>query len=178
MSRRQKSKSSTDIPLLPKAIEIMQKYQNHPLCKQRGTVLPVKSNQKMNEYLKEIAVLCEIKQNFNTHKARRTFGSTITLKNGVPIHVVKEMIGLHSLKQTEEYAITEQEAISLEMRELIKKLTQSTSDEINPEKLLYQLKAEIEALSIKRINQDLHISNDTLNELMARLDTIKQLLVH
>ncbi len=76
MSSRQKSKSQTDIPLLPKAVEIMSKYKCHPICMQRRSVLPVRSNQKMNEYLKEIAVICEISTNLNTHKARRTFAST------------------------------------------------------------------------------------------------------
>jgi len=68
MSSRQKSKSTTDIPLLPKAIEIMEKYKAHPICLQRNSVLPVKSNQKMNAYLKEIATLCNIDTALNTHK--------------------------------------------------------------------------------------------------------------
>ena len=89
MSQRQKTKSSTDIPLLPKAIEIMEKYKNHPLCIQRGSVLPVRSNQKMNAYLGEVAELSKVYSNLNTHKARRTFASTITLNNGVSLHVVK-----------------------------------------------------------------------------------------
>lgn len=123
MSCRQKSKSQTDIPLLPKAIEIMNKYKDDTLCISRGSILPVKSNQKMNEYLKEIATLCGLNTTLNTHKARRTFASTITLNNGVPINVVKSMLGHHSVKQTEEYAITEQESISREMMELKVKLS-------------------------------------------------------
>ncbi len=34
MSSRQKSKSGTDIPLLPKALEIIAKYDRDPLCLQ------------------------------------------------------------------------------------------------------------------------------------------------
>lgn len=63
----------------------------------------------MNEYLKEIATICNLSGELNTHKARRIFGGTVTLKNGVSTHVVKEMMGHYSVKQTEEYAITEQE---------------------------------------------------------------------
>lgn len=59
--------------------------------------------------------MCRVSETLNTHKARRTFASTITLNNGVSIHVVKEMLGHYSVKQTEEYAITEQEAIRREM---------------------------------------------------------------
>lgn len=131
MSNRQKTKSSTDIPLLPKALEIMDKYENCPFCMERGLVLPVKSNQKMNEYLKEIGELCKVYSPLNTHKARRTFASTVTLNNGVPIHVVKEMLGHHSISQTEDYAITEQETIGREMADLKKKLSTSSQQQGN-----------------------------------------------
>ncbi|MEK6494405.1 site-specific integrase [Myroides odoratimimus] len=120
-TNRQKTDANITIPLLPKAVEIMDKYKDHPDCIGKDVVLPVRSNQKMNEYLNEIASLCEI-SNLNTHKARRTFGSTVTLGNGVPIHVVKEMLGHHSVKQTEEYALTEEEAIKTEMQILKSKL--------------------------------------------------------
>lgn len=122
MSARQKTDSETNIPLLPKAVEIMEKYKKHPLCLKRGTVLPVLSNQKMNAYLKEIGDLCGFNFTLNTHKARRTFGSTVTLNNGVPIHVVKEMLGHQSVKQTEEYALTEQVTIGREMQVLKNRL--------------------------------------------------------
>jgi len=127
LSERQKTNSTARIPLLPKAIEILEKYKDHPLCLKRGTVLPVSSNQKMNEYLKEIATLCGFPFTLNTHMARRTFGSTVTLNNNVPINVVKEMLGHSSVKQTESYAITEQATIGREMTLLNKKL--------NPEKI-------------------------------------------
>ena len=174
MSSRQKSKSETDIPLLPKAIKIMDKYKNHPLCLKRGTVLPVRSNQKMNEYLKEIAVLCGITDTLNTHKARRTFGSTVTLKNGVPIHIVKEMMGHHSVKQTEEYAITEQEAISIEMSQLKEKLDQKEVQK-DPLSLFFQLEKEIQNLSqLKNKSED--IPKNTMKELTLKLEDIRKLL--
>lgn len=125
MSKRQKTKSTTNIPLLKNAIEIMKKYKDDPLCREYNLVLPVKSNQKMNEYLKEIAVLCELDGDLNTHRARRTFASTVTLKNGVPINVVKEMMGHHSVTQTEQYAQTTQEMINGEMLKLKQKMDKS-----------------------------------------------------
>lgn len=122
MTERQKTGSPINIPLLPKAAEIVNRYKNHSLCIERNSVLPVSSNQKRNEYLKEIADLCGISSSLNTHKARRTFGSTITLNNNVPIHVVKEMLGHQSVSQTEEYAITEQISIGREMKGLKQRL--------------------------------------------------------
>ncbi|SHH67835.1 Site-specific recombinase XerD [Flavobacterium johnsoniae] len=144
MSDRQKTESETNIPLLPKALEIIKKYKDHPLCISRGSVLPVKSNQKMNAYLKEITDLCGLNIILNTHKARRTFGSTVTLNNDVPIHVVKEMLGHSSVKQTEEYAITEQQTISRKMIELREKLDKKSSFNFeNPLLILEKLEKEI-----------------------------------
>jgi integrase len=127
ISARQKTGSETNVPLLPQALKIIDRYKDHPLCLERGTVLPVSSNQKMNEYLKEIANLCGFPFTLNTHMARRTFGSTVTLNNNVPIHVVKEMLGHASVKQTEAYAITEQASIGREMALLDKRLNKKAS---------------------------------------------------
>ncbi|WP_231559619.1 site-specific integrase [Flavobacterium rivuli] len=71
ISERQKTGGSINIPLLPKAKAVMEHYENHPVCLQRNSVLPVTSNQKMNAYLKEIADLCGIQSTLNTHKAGR-----------------------------------------------------------------------------------------------------------
>lgn len=128
ITERQKTGSNINIPLLPKAKAIMERYKDHPICLERNSVLPVTSNQKMNAYLKEIADLCGIQSTLNTHKARRTFGSTVTLNNDVPIHVVKEMLGHQSVKQTEEYAITEQKSIGKEMKQLQERLGNAKTD--------------------------------------------------
>ncbi len=155
ISARQKTGSPINIPLLPKAIEIMEKYKNHPICLKRGSVLPVTSNQKMNEYLKEVAHLCGLGCTLNTHKARRTFGSTVTLNNDVPIHIVKEMLGHHSVKQTEEYALTEQQAIGREMKGLKNKLTQKEA--VNPEvsfEALLKLENQIQELKKQLLLKD------------------------
>jgi len=135
--------------LLPKATEIVERYKNHPVCIERNSVLPVSSNQKMNEYLKEIADLCGIASTLNTHKARRTFGSTVTLNNDVPIHVVKEMLGHQSVSQTEEYALTEQIAIGREMKGLKKRL--AAKEEVSTELTLQTIeRMEKELAEMKR----------------------------
>lgn len=178
MSSRQKTDSKTDIPLLPKAIDIMEKYKDHPLCVSRGAVLPVKSNQKMNEYLKEIAILCDLDSTLNTHKARRTFGSTVTLKNGVPIHVVKELMGHHSVKQTEEYAITEQESIGAEMNQLKEKLSKKEINDKNesPMDLLLKIQKEVTELSSQSKQEGKALAQEKLKALVSQLDSIKKIL--
>ena len=144
MAGRQKTGSPINIPLLPKAVMIMERYRNHPLCLERNSVLPVSSNQKMNEYLKEIADLCGITTALNTHKARRTFASTITLNNDVPIHVVKEMLGHQSVSQTEQYAMTEQLSIGREMQGLKHRL--ADKDDVS---------GELTLQTIERMEKDL-----------------------
>lgn len=173
MSSRQKSDATTDIPLLPKAIEILEKYKDDPICKERGSVLPVRSNQKMNEYLKEIATLCGFDCTLNTHKVRRTFASTVTLAKGVPIHVVKEMLGHSSVKQTEEYAITEQQSISKEMIALQHKLKREEGSkvEIEPMAMLSKLEEEIHAL--KKEHHDHLLPADRLEHIMKETEKLK-----
>jgi len=175
ISNRQKTKSNTDIPLLPKAIEIMEKYQTHPVCIEKGSVLPVRSNQKMNEYLKEVADLCNVRSKLNTHKARRTFASTITLNNGVPIHVVKELLGHHSVRQTEEYAITEQESISREMIELKERLIpkEASGDLSHFAEMLKKFGNDLEDLKGKNLFDNDKNYKQVLSDFEGRLNKLK-----
>ncbi|SEO98370.1 Site-specific recombinase XerD [Mucilaginibacter gossypiicola] len=104
MTNRQKTDIPTRVPLLPQAIELIRKYEYHPKCANTGLLFPVPSNQKVNDYLKEIAELCKIKQTLTFHIARHTFATTITLANDVPIESVSVMLGHASIKTTQEYA--------------------------------------------------------------------------
>lgn len=101
---RQKTKTTSNIPLLPQTEKIIEKYQTHPICINSGKLLPVLSNQKMNAYLKEIADLCGIDKELTYHIARHTFATTVTLSNGVSIESVSKMLGHKSIKTTQHYA--------------------------------------------------------------------------
>ena len=116
--RRQKTKNWCHVPLLPPAVQIMNKYKNHPNCQRTGCVLPVPSNQKMNEYLKEIADLTGIKKNLSTHTARHTFATTVTLANQVSIEVVSKMLGHSSINMTKKYARVVDDLIQRDMQKL------------------------------------------------------------
>lgn len=56
-TKRQKTKTRSAIPLLPAAIEIIDRYADHPVCINKRILLPVPSNQKMNEYCAPVKVL-------------------------------------------------------------------------------------------------------------------------
>lgn len=103
-SKRTKTDTGFTIPLLPAALEVIKKYQNHPKVVNKDCVIPVLSNQKSNAYLKEIADRCDIKKNLTTHLARHTFATTVTLTNGVPIETVGKMLGHKNLRTTQHYA--------------------------------------------------------------------------
>ena len=89
------------VPLLQQAKAILRKYENFPENRNKGELLPVRTNQKMNEYLKELAGVCSINKNLSMHVARHTFATSVTLANGVPIETVSKMLGHTSLKTTQ-----------------------------------------------------------------------------
>lgn len=115
---RQKTDTNSKIPLLPTAQYIVDKYENHPVCKNKGNLLPILSNQKMNAYLKEIADVCRINKELTFHIARHTFATTVTLSNGVPIETVSKMLGHTNLKTTQHYAKILDKKISEDMQVL------------------------------------------------------------
>lgn len=121
-TRRQKTDTSSRIPLLPSSIEVLNKYENHPQCVNEGKLLPVLSNQKMNAYLKEIADLCGINKNLTFHIARHTFATTVTLSNGVPIESVSKMLGHKNLCTTQHYAKILDKKVSEDMLALRKRM--------------------------------------------------------
>jgi integrase/recombinase XerD len=97
---RKKTNKDYQVPLLPKAKEILEKYNNHPLCLRRKGLLPVTSNVKMNAYLKEIGDLAMIQKYLTTHLARKTFATTVMLANGVNIGVLSRLLGHSSIQVT------------------------------------------------------------------------------
>jgi len=101
---RQKTDTSSRIPLLPVALKILDRYHDHPQCENQGLLLPVLSNQKMNAYLKEIADLSDVFKHLTFHLARHTFATTVTLSNNVPIETVSKMLGHTNIKTTQHYA--------------------------------------------------------------------------
>lgn len=88
---RGKTKIEYTIPLLAPALEILAKY---------GGKLPILSNVKYNEYIKEVAKVAGIDKPVTTHWARHT-GATLLLNAGVKIEIVSKVCGHSSIKMTE-----------------------------------------------------------------------------
>jgi integrase len=98
-TNRAKTSIRSNVPILPPVQKIIKKYED-----QQTGLIPQLSNQKMNEYLKEIATICKINKNLTWYMARHTFATTVTLGNGVKIENVSAMMGHTNILQTQHYA--------------------------------------------------------------------------
>jgi len=118
ISKRTKTGIKSDVPILPKAEEIIDKYKTDPYCLETGMILPKRSNQKINEYLKEIAEIAEIKKNLHFYVARHIFACTVILANGLSMEVLSKMMGHTNIKQTMHYGKIQNERVGSEMKTL------------------------------------------------------------
>ncbi|WP_118194262.1 site-specific integrase [Albibacterium indicum] len=122
---REKTETSVNVPILPKAAAIIEKYKNNPRAIAQGTMFPVISNQKLNSYLKEVADLCGIKKHLTFHLARHTFATSVTLSNGVPIETVSKMLGHTTIRTTQIYAKVVEQKVSQDMANLRNRLEEN-----------------------------------------------------
>jgi integrase/recombinase XerD len=120
--KRQKTNTPVKVPVLNKALEIIDKYKNNPITQVTGTLLPVITNEKLNLYLKEVADAAGISKNLTFHMARHTFATTVTLSNGVPIETVSKLLGHTKIATTQIYAKVLDNKISEDIMNLQKKL--------------------------------------------------------
>jgi len=125
VTKRQKTRNSVKIPLLLKALDLIERYKNDKRSVSNNTLFPRVSNQKMNAYLKEIAALAVIHKNLTFHMARHTFATTITLTNGVPIETISKMLGHTKLSTTQIYAKVIERKVSDDMKILRQKLEET-----------------------------------------------------
>ncbi|MEJ5995237.1 site-specific integrase [Pedobacter sp. Du54] len=123
---RKKTFSTTEqkfqVLLLPEALELIEKYQNHPVSLQRGVVFPFYSNQVTNRYIKLIVQVARIEKKVSFHTARHTFATTITLENGISIESVAHMLGHASIRTTQIYAKVRMKKVANEMLALQTKM--------------------------------------------------------
>lgn len=91
ITRRKKTDVRAAIPLLPKAEELMNKYDDGTTSPTRP-LFPFYAIQKFNAYLHEIAELCGIHKNLTSHVGRRTFATTIALANGMGLETSSKLI--------------------------------------------------------------------------------------
>ena len=119
MTHRHKTDTAVNVPILDIPMELIERYRGQS---KKGYILPILSNQKMNQYLKDVAKACGIEKNITFHMARHTFATTVTLSHGVPIESVSKI-----------YARITNEKISRDMAALAEKMkSNGRSVGVNP----------------------------------------------
>lgn len=115
--RRVKTGVLSRIPLLPIAKLILDKYKGGK------KLLPIQDPADINKYLKDIAILCDIKKRITFHTSRHTFASTVTLANNISLEVVSKMLGHTNTRMTTHYAKLIDKCIGEQMDRLMETFT-------------------------------------------------------
>lgn len=118
-TKREKTNETVKVPVLPQAMDIINKYKDVSENRTGKPLLPLSSNQKTNSYLKEIATAIGIHKNITFHVARHTFATTVMLSNGVPIETVSKLLGHTKLSTTQIYARVVETKISEDIQNLL-----------------------------------------------------------
>lgn len=117
--RRKKTRVLSQIPLLPQALEILEKYKSFVSSDNR--LLPLPCNQVINRQLKEVQQKCNLSKNLTFHLARHTF-ATLALSKGVSLETVNKILGHKKLSTTQIYAKVLTPKIAYEMNEFSNRL--------------------------------------------------------
>ncbi len=106
---RNKNGQSCNIPLIPEAKNILDKYADfdyniHHSLINVGGLMPQFSNTYTNKVLKDIALHCNIPTIImKTHSGRRTFAMTLLNNGSVSIESVSSMLGHTNTKTTQSF---------------------------------------------------------------------------
>ena len=117
--KRHKTNVTSTVRLLDIPKAILEKYKDKL---PNGKILPIISNQKMNDYLKEIAAICGIEKTLTYHVARHSCATSVLLANGVPIETVSKILGHTNIRTTQIYARITDLKVSGDMEMLAQKL--------------------------------------------------------
>ena len=119
--RRVKTGVLSRIPPLPIAKLILDKYKGGE------KLLPIQDPADINKYLKDIAILCDIKKRITFHTSRHTFASTVTLANNISLEVVSKMLGHTNTRMTNHYAKLIDKCIGEQMDKLMDTFTRDSN---------------------------------------------------
>jgi integrase/recombinase XerD len=113
----QKTDEPVLLPMLPKAMQLVRKYDDCPDRMVHAYVLPHISNQKVNTYLKVIADMVGLQRTITHHIGRHTFG-TLAINHGIPVEVVQKLMGHSDIATTLRYAKVSKPTLFREMKKM------------------------------------------------------------
>ena len=127
---RQKTNVSFLVPITSEAEQIIEKYKNHKISIEKGTLLPVFTNQVFNDHLKIIAKRVGLTKNLSSHVARHTF-ATLALTSGVPQVTIQRVLGHTDQRMTQHYSRLIDKKLVADMKAFKKMIDRQTNHE-NP----------------------------------------------
>lgn len=115
---RQKTGTTSYIPLLDIPKRILERYRNTEFTGTGGKVFKFQTHVNMNWQLKRIAKAADIDKRLTFHMSRFTFATTVCLTQGVTIESLSQMMGHLSIKTTQIYAEVTRTKINEDMTNL------------------------------------------------------------
>ena len=115
ITKRQKTGTSSNIPLMDIPLKIIEKYKD---LTKGDKLLPVPSYATIQRSIKQIALAAGINKNLTWHMSRHTYATEICLTNGVPIESLSKTLGHTNIRTTQRYARVTNEKVSRDMEKL------------------------------------------------------------
>ena len=119
---RQKTGTTSYIPLLDIPKRILERYRNTKFAGTGGKVFKLQHHVSMNWQLKRIAKAADIDKRLTFHMSRFSFATTVCLTQGVPIESLSQMMGHLSIKTTQIYAEVTRTKINEDMTNLAERI--------------------------------------------------------
>ena len=114
---RQKTKVTSNVPLLPPAMKLIEKYRDHRDCTKSKSLFPMRQSQKQNATLKMIQEICSIRKKLTCYVSRHSF-ACLMLSKGIELPIIADMMGHKRVVQTQHYAKVLQGDVSKQMKNL------------------------------------------------------------
>lgn len=105
LKHRAKTGNPSIIPIITEARRIVDHFASHPQRIQRGLLIPTLTNQRYNNYLKQLGGLLNFKKVLTSHVGRRTAATTF-LNKGVALESVSAMLGHSNTSMTQRHYAT------------------------------------------------------------------------
>lgn len=118
---RTKTDGLSMIPLWKPVLDIIEKYKSDPELANKNRLFPQISNQKMNEYLIDVAELCDIPRDITTHIARHSYGNNY-LNSGGTLEGLAKILGHTTTTSTRIYARRSKISIGIEADQVRKSI--------------------------------------------------------
>lgn len=153
MLNRQKTGTTSYIPLLDIPIQILTRYRNSEFAGEDGSIFKLQTHVNMNWQLKRLAKLAKIDKRLTFHMSRFSFATTICLTQGVPIETLSQMMGHLSIKTTQIYAEVTRTKINEDMTNLAER-TQGKYELPDNDGKIYKMGRRNRRFPKKEINEE------------------------